>query len=1245
MIGINTNLGSLIVQSNLKKSTNALNTAIERMTTGFKINGAKDNAANYAISNDMSIKISAYEVAEDNVAMGLDIVETASSSLALIEDRLARLRMLEEQAMNDTYGEESLEAINQECNSLVDEINRLYLNTEYNGINLFLEPQTNGKTSSEYYEINASKSTTFDQLGITSGSFTVYDKFGNKQADYSVTKDNNLEDFFNLLGKHNIKGSISGGVISLDSTDGSYIEGDLADALGISTGEVTIIESSTQSSNGAVTFTETIEATGGNTLQQLGIQGGSITVKDKNGNSVGSVNLSSSDTIDSMFSKLSAYGITGKIEDGVITLTSASGNYAEGALLNSMVIGTEAGANVTIKSAATMTSKLGDVYSGSSYNVTVVNQKTGAEEVFTLSKNDTFADMRDEFASRGMSLSINNGVVTLTSTDNSLIAKGSILNSFGMSEVTNGTYTVTTANSMTSPELNYTMTITTTTTETKTGGSFIQSVNSIDTTGLTSLSEVAITDYLAEGTYAIRTTEDLETLADIANNSKLNTTGMIDYYFVLANNIDLAESGYSVDTGKKWESIGKSLSPFVGTFDGNGYVISNLYGDSGLFNEIGTFDGSVDSVIKNLGLENVEISYTASSYQPIGGVVNDMNDKSSLYNCYVTGNIHGNRWVGGLVGQMSQNNYSDATTEIHFCYSSGVIQATDNYAGGLVGLAGSLINMSNSFSSAYVTGENNVGGLIGGIHSHIEGHNVNIEHVYSTGTVLGNTAIGGLFGSVTSGGALHGCEITFKNIYAEGTVLASRNGGGLIGYLSTASSFAQPIHFYTVHDLTTSDSKITGSLAGSYNSDIEGGADYYYTSHPDIEILGGENSQTCNFTVQYTSDKYPYLPYYTPTVNQVTVTTTVTTTSTAELSAATKLSDLGAGSGTLTLGSGAAINYSANDTVTDFINKLANYGIAAAVNNGKLSITQTNNAFIKSDSGQLFNKLGIDLSKSFSTSQKPLYANSSSNKLETESITTSKTNTQSDPLGSKQTATITGAATLNSIGINSDIKISVDGKTHNINVDSTSTIDEFITELKALGLNAGLTNGVLEISGKGDVQFQSPDVASAFQLGQVAHTEGKSKENTDSQKLTYEIQLTPPSMDDAYAPGKFTLQVGIDSSENSRIEISTALGLNQIEILRGIGLDDTDYLSVIDDMLNIVNAKQTEFGAVQNRLESALDEISIHYENLVSSRSTLRDADIAEVSSEYIREQILQQAAATLLATANQTPAIALQLL
>ena len=114
------------------------------------------------------------------------------------------------------------------------------------------------------------------------------------------------------------------------------------------------------------------------------------------------------------------------------------------------------------------------------------------------------------------------------------------------------------------------------------------------------------------------------------------------------------------------------------------------------------------------------------------------------------------------------------------------------------------------------------------------------------------------------------------------------------------------------------------------------------------------------------------------------------------------------------------------------------------------------------------------------------------------------------------------------------------------------------------------------------------------------------------------------------------------------VEIGLEFGfaLDGIEGLRQIGLDtSTDYLSTLDNMLDIVSAKATEYGAAQNRLESALDEIAIQYDNLVSSRSTLRDADIAEVSSLYIQQQILQQASATLLATTNQSPSIALQLI
>jgi flagellin len=66
-------------------------------------------------------------------------------------------------------------------------------------------------------------------------------------------------------------------------------------------------------------------------------------------------------------------------------------------------------------------------------------------------------------------------------------------------------------------------------------------------------------------------------------------------------------------------------------------------------------------------------------------------------------------------------------------------------------------------------------------------------------------------------------------------------------------------------------------------------------------------------------------------------------------------------------------------------------------------------------------------------------------------------------------------------------------------------------------------------------------------------------------------------------------------------------------------------------------------GSVINRLQLILEEQSIKLENMISTRSTLRDADIAKVSSQYIQQQILQQASATLMATANQSPSIALQ--
>ena len=137
MLTINTNLSSLIAQGNLHQSTNKLNQAIERMTTGYKINHASDNAANYSIATNMDTKIGAYMVAEENASMGLDLLMTAEGSLNLISDKLSRLRSLAVTAQNGTYGASSISALESEAEALISEIKREYATTEYNGVKLF----------------------------------------------------------------------------------------------------------------------------------------------------------------------------------------------------------------------------------------------------------------------------------------------------------------------------------------------------------------------------------------------------------------------------------------------------------------------------------------------------------------------------------------------------------------------------------------------------------------------------------------------------------------------------------------------------------------------------------------------------------------------------------------------------------------------------------------------------------------------------------------------------------------------------------------------------------------------------------------------------------------------------------------------------------------------------------------------------------------------------------------------------
>lgn len=135
-ITINTNLASLTAQRNLSSATTAMNTAMERLTTGYRINSGKDDAAGAAVSNLMEAQISGYDVAESNTTMGLSLLDTAEGVLDIVGDYVQRIRDLTEQAANGTYGTSSLQAIRTEVEQRMLEINRLCSVIDFNGIQL-----------------------------------------------------------------------------------------------------------------------------------------------------------------------------------------------------------------------------------------------------------------------------------------------------------------------------------------------------------------------------------------------------------------------------------------------------------------------------------------------------------------------------------------------------------------------------------------------------------------------------------------------------------------------------------------------------------------------------------------------------------------------------------------------------------------------------------------------------------------------------------------------------------------------------------------------------------------------------------------------------------------------------------------------------------------------------------------------------------------------------------------------------
>jgi len=313
---------------------------------------------------------------------------------------------------------------------------------------------------------------------------------------------------------------------------------------------------------------------------------------------------------------------------------------------------------------------------------------------------------------------------------------------------------------------------------------------------------VAVLSIQAQAKYSggSGTIEDPYQIAD-ANDLLVLSADANDYgaSFVLTADINMEGQVFTAAIIATDYGIDYSTS-FMGTFDGNGYKITNftINGSSWYLGLFGISFGT----IKNLGVEDCIVNssdnsryvgdlvglnygsisncYSMGSISgpgfPSGGLVGQ-NYGGNINNCYSTGMVNGS---GGLVGRNDYGSISNcySTSDVNGmaglvavnygsisnCYSAGTVIGTDT-VGGLVGIG---YNISNCYSTGAVRGTSRVGGLIGIIHE-----NGGISNCYSTGSVSGTSEVGGLVG---------GNAGNVSNCYSMGSVSGTLNIGGLVGF-------------------------------------------------------------------------------------------------------------------------------------------------------------------------------------------------------------------------------------------------------------------------------------------------------------------------------------------------------------------------------------------------------------------------------------------------------------------------------
>jgi hypothetical protein len=346
----------------------------------------------------------------------------------------------------------------------------------------------------------------------------------------------------------------------------------------------------------------------------------------------------------------------------------------------------------------------------------------------------------------------------------------------------------------------------------------------------------AIASYFASGTGTYADPYIIMTKKQLENTAFLTSLGynFENKYIKLGADIVLndtnARGGWrtwdSTTTNlEQWTPIGSDYNYyFGGNFNGNGKVIIGLYINGTGNNYQGLFGNTKNATISNLGLvgfyakggtvggiigsaRNLQILDTYAIGNVVGGIVGGLigytNDFTTIANVYFFGDVKSSAYVGGIVGYVSNNEFT-----INNAYVKGDITSTSDRAGGIVGYGyGSYkLTIANVYFFGNVTGTG-VGGIIG----HGQGNEIIITNAYVKGDITGSYSIGGIVGSMQ---ATSYYEYAIINACVIGNITStstSGKAGGIVGYAYSSYRFAAT-NTYFAGDVT--GSYLVGGIVG-----------------------------------------------------------------------------------------------------------------------------------------------------------------------------------------------------------------------------------------------------------------------------------------------------------------------------------------------------------------------------------------------------------------------------------------------